>query len=731
MGKKPTYEELEQRVEGLEKKARERARLDDRMQLLSLSVEQSSEGVAVVDLDGNLEYLNVAFARMHGYTPEELVGKHLSVFHTPQQMPSIEAANRQLKETGDFKGEIWHVTRNGTEFPTLMHNSLIRDATNKPIGMMGTVRDISDIKQAREALRESEEKFRKIFETVPTSIVLLDKDGQIVDINPYHLNHVGKGKTTKENFIGKNIVTHPSIVNAGLSETYKNVLKGEPFDHKDVYFPFLTSGIDGYFNVKGAPILKDDEVIAAVITHENITERVRAEEALCKKEQELNIRNQISRVFLTIPDDEIYGEVLQVVLEAMESPYGTFAYINEDGDRVVPVLTRDIWVECEVQDVGPVFPRERWSGIWGKCLINKGTVSSSGPFRVPEGHIPITRAMAVPIIHQGEAIGNFMVGNKTTDYGEKDKKLLESIADYLAPILHARLQRDRQEKERKKAEESLRKSKEFSFNLLNNSPHPILVINPDTSVRYVNPALETLTGFSSEEIIGRKAPYPWWTEETMQKTGEDLKEAMSKGARKLEKLFQKKNGERFWVEITSVPIRENGAFKYYLANWVDITDRKQTEIALIERGKELENKTHELEEVNAALRVLLKHRDEDKKDLEDKVVANVKKLVFPYIEKLNNSRLNDRQMVYLNIIKSNLEDIITPFLHQLSSKYSDLTPSEIQVAGFVKDGKTTKEIAELLNSSTGAINFHRNNLRKKLGLRNTKTNLRSFLLSLA
>jgi DNA-binding CsgD family transcriptional regulator len=163
----------------------------------------------------------------------------------------------------------------------------------------------------------------------------------------------------------------------------------------------------------------------------------------------------------------------------------------------------------------------------------------------------------------------------------------------------------------------------------------------------------------------------------------------------------------------------------------EIEERKQIELALTERRKDLENKTHELGELNAALRVLLKHRDEDKKDLEDKVVANVKELVFPYVEKLNNSRLNDRQMVYLNIIKSNLEDIITPFLHQLSSKYSDLTPNEIQVAGFVKEGKTTKEIAELLNSSTGAINFHRNNLRKKLGLRNTKTNLMSFLLSLA
>lgn len=116
MGKKPTYEELEQRVDGLEKEARERARLDDRMQLLSLTVEQSSEGIAVSDLDGNLEYLNNSFAYMHGYSANELIGKNLSIFHTPEQIPSVEAANLELKQTGSFRGEIWHVKRDGTVF---------------------------------------------------------------------------------------------------------------------------------------------------------------------------------------------------------------------------------------------------------------------------------------------------------------------------------------------------------------------------------------------------------------------------------------------------------------------------------------------------------------------------------------------------------------------------------------------------------------------------------------
>jgi len=191
------------------------------------------------------------------------------------------------------------------------------------------------------------------------------------------------------------------------------------------------------------------------------TDRKQAEEALRQSERQLNIRNRIAEIFLTIPDDEMYGEVLQVVLEAMESPYGTFAYIDENGDRIVPSMTRDIWDECKMRDKGIFFPRDKWSDtLWARCLIEKKSFSSNGPFKIPDGHMPIGRALATPIVHQGESIGNLMVGDKPTDYTEKDKELLEAIADRIAPILYARLLNERHEKERKRANEAVRESKE-------------------------------------------------------------------------------------------------------------------------------------------------------------------------------------------------------------------------------------------------------------------------------
>jgi len=148
-----------------------------------------------------------------------------------------------------------------------------------------------------------------------------------------------------------------------------------------------------------------------------------------------------------------------------------------------------------------------------------------------------------------------------------------------------------------------------------------------------------------------------------------------------------------------------------------------------ERTQELRLKSESLEEMNTALKVLLKKREEDKKELEEKVIYNVKEMVQPFMEKLGRTRLDERQQVFLEILASNLNDIVSPFAKKLSTRYLNLTPSEIQIANLVKHGKTTKEIADLLSLSTRTIESHRDSIRKKLGIKNQKANLRTHLMS--
>ena len=141
--------------------------------------------------------------------------------------------------------------------------------------------------------------------------------------------------------------------------------------------------------------------------------------------------------------------------------------------------------------------------------------------------------------------------------------------------------------ERKRAEEALRESEAFSASLVSHSSYPTIAVNPDTSIRYVNPALEELTGFSAAELVGTKAPYPFGTEETREQTGRDLAAAMQQGTQRVEELFQTKSGERFWAEITSMAIERDGQLDYYFVNWADITERKRAEEALQESEQRL------------------------------------------------------------------------------------------------------------------------------------------------
>ena len=163
----------------------------------------------------------------------------------------------------------------------------------------------------------------------------------------------------------------------------------------------------------------------------------------------------------------------------------------------------------------------------------------------------------------------------------------------------------------------------------------------------------------------------------------------------------------------------------------NITSLKLAEEALKESREALNDQKQSLEEANIALKVLLKQRENDKLDLERKVLSNIKDLVLPYVERLQKSPLKPREKTLIDIVETHLRDVISPMLQRLSNANILLTPQEIQVATLVRDGKTSKEIGELLNISETTVHFHRKNLRQKFGLKKRNANLRAYLLTLS
>jgi len=257
-----------------------------------------------------------------------------------------------------------------------------------------------------------------------------------------------------------------------------------------------------------------------------------------------------------------------------------------------------------------------------------------------------------------------------------------------------------------------------------------MILEEDTTISLVNREFVKQFGYSREETENRKS----WTEfidpgdVDRMREYHRLRRVDPEGPPKnYEFRFISKAGETRDVFLTVDLIPGT---RKSIASLVDITELRRADETLKIRGQQLENKTRELEELNAALRVLLKRREEDRNELEEKVLTNVRKLVLPYIEKLKKGRPDPVARTSILILESNLKDIIAPFSNKLSSLHMNLAPRELQVASLIKEGKTTKEIAEFLNVTPSAVNICRHRIRHKLGLNNRKINLQTYLSQL-
>jgi len=361
--------------------------------------------------------------------------------------------------------------------------------------------------------------------------------------------------------------------------------------------------------------------------------------------------------------------------------------------------------------------------------------------------------------------------NDRLGFRQEDIVILSRFAELsLIALEKAKLYADvkQQLAERKKTEATLRESEERYRSLLESSPDPIVVYDMQGNATYVNPAFAQTFGFSCDALIGKQidfVPNESWPETLraikQMKSGKKINLFETKRYTKEGKildvqisstLYYDRNGDHAGNIVTLRDIsalkqteQELKKYRDLLEERVEertaelakinaqleqeIEERIRVETALRKGEKELKAQSHHLAEVNTALKVLLKQRENDKAELQENVLSNVKELVIPYIQRLKKSRMGMNQATLVNILDSNLNNIISPFISKLSSKFLNFTPMEIRVANLVKEGKTNKEIAELLFLSKNTILFHRHNIRTKLGLKNTKINLRSHLLS--
>ncbi|MBW1783785.1 MAG: PAS domain S-box protein [Deltaproteobacteria bacterium] len=559
-------------------------------QLFESIVETIREPLLVLDSDLKILLANQSFCDSFKVTPEETLGNFIYDLGNRQwDIPKLRVLLEKiiLKHNKFDNYEVEHEFLDiGHKIMRLNARRLIEEETGSQKILLG-IEDITERRRLEDILTESEDRYRRVFETASDAILLLEKsEGKITHANPAVEAMLGY---SNEECVGK------KLQDTGLTHEMDDIPLIVKTLNKDGIIHYNDVSVQSKVGqLIDSDIYLVDKARLIQCNIRDITERKHTEELLRLSTRGLGIKDRITEIFLTTPNDEMYGEVLQVVLETMQSPYGTFAYINEDGDRVVPSMTRDIWDECKMADKDICFPREKWhDALWAKCLIEKKSVSSEGPFKVPEGHIAITRALAVPIIHQGQTIGNFMVGNKQTEYSHEDRELLEAIANQIAPILHARLLNERHEEKRKQVEKALRDSRNMLQTVLDSIPSAVFWKNRDLIYLGGNRTWLAATELkSSEEVVGKSDYDLPWEKGQADAFREDDRRVMESGIPEygIIEPYLRADGTQAWAKTNKVPLRDKeGNVTGVLGTYEDITERKQDAEALRESEEKYRN----------------------------------------------------------------------------------------------------------------------------------------------
>jgi hypothetical protein len=299
--------------------------------------------------------------------------------------------------------------------------------------------------------------------------------------------------------------------------------------------------------------------------------------------------------------------------------------------------------------------------------------------------------------------------------------------------------------DRKNAEEEVRDSKAFNLAILNSLSAEVAVLDAHGEIVAVNQAWQ---GFSLENSFNPGVPTPHtqiganYLKICQEVNGEERDDAL-KAINGIESVLEgglqsfcmeypcHSHDKERWFSMSVTPLNPRTRGAVVVHN--DITGQKQAEWALIKAHAELEHRvlerTAELEKTNATLVMMLDYARKVETDIEERVVANLRINNLQLLDGLRKKELSQDALDIVQLLENNIQDLAHPLTRKLDSFFLRLTTREMQIANLIRQGKTSKDVMQLLGLSFHTLESHRNNLRKKLGLRHKKINLKAYLNS--
>ncbi|MCX5812838.1 MAG: PAS domain S-box protein [Proteobacteria bacterium] len=590
------------------------------------------------------------------------------------------------------------------KYPSRTHQELLEEISALKQRIKELEQSGSDHKD--ESLRESIERFRAIADYTYNWENWIGPDGKLIWINPAVLRLTGY---SVNECLAMNDFPIPLFDETDcerMTRIFTEVVQGASCNNVEFHIRCKDGSIK-WGEVSCQPIYN---ATGTSIGHRSsicdITERKEAERAL--KDSEKKYRTIVENT-----NDAIYIHDLD----------GNIIDVNENACRMVG-YTRDELIGANLAKIDKAwqFPENP------ECeqLIERGSTAFERENVRKDGSVVCVEVNVKIVNPEGKGIVQGFVKDITDRKQAEDE--LRQHHNHLEQLIKERTAELMQMNEKLKLEIIERnKAQTMLKGILDSLIDYISMIDEDFNIVWANEIGKELFG---KDMIGRKC-YAVYHGRKAKCTNCAISRTFQDGqVHEHESKIVDANGNALYFWCTSAVVRRypDGRVKIVLEISRDISKRKLAEMALMKNKEDIEAKSKSLEELNAALRVLLHQREEDKINMEDRVASNVKRLVIPYIEKIKKGRLDPQQHSHFGILETNLNEIVSPFLHTI--RQLNLTPRETQIASLIKDGKTTKEISEIIGAATSSIDSYRNNIRSKLGLNNKKINLHSYLQSL-
>jgi PAS domain S-box-containing protein len=484
-----------------------RKQVESELKLKEQLLDGTSDSIFLHDLDGQLIYVNEAAYRDRGYEKDALLRKNISMLAAPEYAGKRQEILKDLLMQGETIFESAHLRQDGSILPVEIFARLIELDHRQLI--LSVARDITKRKLAEAALINERGQAQRYLDVAGVMIAVLNNAGSIILINKKGCEILGY---REDELIGRDwfeVCIPPSLYQE-VMRVFERLKAGDPALGEYYENALLTKDGRERLIAFHNTVLQDQngQITGILFSGEDITERHRAEAALQQSERELTLRNRIAQIFLTVLNDAMYDAVLEVVLEAAESKAGLFGYLDENGNLVVPSMTSQLWDQYPMDQKDIVFPQETWGdSLWVRSIREGRTLYSNEPCTLtPPGHIPLARCLTVPLRCLENIIGILIVANKEKDYDQQDIRRMELIADTIAPILNPRLQNNRQEQDRRWAEDALCLAAHKWRTTFDAIGDTVCLLDPDGRILQCNQAMLTLSGKSFDTILGR----PCW-----------------------------------------------------------------------------------------------------------------------------------------------------------------------------------------------------------------------------